>query len=54
MKFFFDQEMMKESIISVKVDVRKMPLGKLSKETVLKGYAILSKIEKELKGNSNQ
>ena len=30
-----------------------MPLGKLSKETVLKGYAILSKIEKELKGNSN-
>lgn len=53
MKFFFDQEMMKSSIVSVKVDVRKMPLGKLSKETVLKGYAILSNIEKELKGNSN-
>ena len=44
---------MKSSIVSVKVDVLKMPLGKLSKETVLKGYAILNSIEKELKGNKD-
>ena len=53
MKFFFDKEMIESSVISVKVDVQKMPLGKLSKETVLKGYAILSNIEKELNGKSN-
>ena len=38
MKFFFDKTMMESSIASVNIDVKKMPLGQLSKETVLKGY----------------
>jgi len=37
--------MMESSIVSVNVDVRKMPLGELSKETVLQGYSILRQIE---------
>jgi poly [ADP-ribose] polymerase len=45
MKFFFDEKLMESSIVSVNVDVRRMPLGKLSKETVLKGYSILNSIE---------
>lgn len=34
-KFFFDKSLMEASIVSVNVDVKKMPLGQLSKETVL-------------------
>ena len=33
--FFFDKKMMETSMVSVNVDVKKMPLGELSKETVL-------------------
>ena len=42
---------MESSIVSVNVDVTKMPLGELSKETVLKGYAILRSIEDAIKKN---
>ena len=44
-KFFFDQKLMESSIVSVNVDVKRMPLGQLSKETVLEGYKILREIE---------
>ena len=44
-KFFFDQKLMESSIVSVNVDVKRMPLGQLSKETVLEGYKILRAIE---------
>ena len=46
MKFIFDKKLMEQSMVSLDIDVRKMPLGKLSKETVLKGYQILRNIEK--------
>ena len=36
---------MKASVVAVGYDANKMPLGELSKETVLNGYAILRKIE---------
>ena len=36
---------MKESIRAVGYDIDKKPLGELSEETVLQGYAILCKIE---------
>ena len=52
MKFFFDEKLMESSIVSVNVDVRRMPLGKLSKETVLKGYSILNSIENAIKAKS--
>ena len=44
-KFFFDQKMMESSIVSVNVDIKKMPLGQLSRETVLAGYKILRELE---------
>ena len=48
MSFFFDRSKMESSIASVNVDVKKMPLGQLSKETVLKGYEILCELEKAI------
>ena len=40
-EFIFDEKMMAASVVAVGYDVNKMPLGELSRETVLKGYAIL-------------
>lgn len=48
MKFFFNEKLIESSVVSVNVDVKRMPLGQLSKETVLKGYQILSSIEKAI------
>ena len=45
MKFIFDKGLMEKSMISLDVDISKMPLGELSKETVLKGYQLLRSIE---------
>lgn len=44
-KFFFDQKLMESSIVSVNVDIKKMPLGQLSRETVFAGYKVLREIE---------
>ena len=44
-RFFFDKKKMEDSIVSVNVDIRRMPLGELSKETVLKGYSVLRELE---------
>ena len=52
LKFIFDKNMMEKSIISVGVDLKRMPLGDLSQETVLKGYQILREIEKTIKNHS--
>ena len=55
MKFFFDKSLMETSMVSVNVDVRRMPLGQLSKETVLKGYSILRNLEDAIqKGRRNE
>ena len=44
--------MMEDSIVSVNVDLQKMPLGELSKETVIRGYSILRKLEDAIKAES--
>ena len=36
---------MESSIVSVNVDIKKMPLGQLSRETVLSGYKVLRELE---------
>lgn len=43
---------MEESVVKVGYDIKRMPLGELSKETVLKGYQILRDIEAVLEGKS--
>jgi len=44
-KLIFDKKLMEDSVIKIGYDTKKMPLGELSKETVLKGYKILQEIE---------
>lgn len=45
---------MEESVVKIGYDVKKMPLGELSKDTVLKGYQILREIEKVLDKKSSE
>ena len=53
-KFIFDEKLMEESVVKVGYDIKRMPLGELSKETVLKGYQILRDIEAVLEGKSTR
>ena len=43
--FIFDKELMTKSVVAVGYDVNKMPLGELSKSTVMHGYRVLRQIE---------
>ena len=45
---------MEDSVIKIGYDTKKMPLGELSKETVLKGYKILQEIEDVLQKKSKK
>ena len=51
-RFIFDKSLMEKSVVSVGYDINKMPLGELSKETVLKGYRILRDIDNVIDGRS--
>ena len=48
LRFIFDMKMIEKSIVKVGYNVKKMPLGNLSKETIKEGFEVLKKIEKEL------
>ena len=45
----FDLDLIEKSVVEVGYDVKKLPLGTLSKETVKEGYRYLREIEKILK-----
>ncbi|XP_046358125.2 protein mono-ADP-ribosyltransferase PARP3-like [Haliotis rufescens] len=45
----FDLDMFKDAMKSFDIDVKKMPLGKLSKTQIAKGFEVLEEIEDELK-----
>ncbi|EGG18391.1 poly(ADP-ribosyl)transferase [Cavenderia fasciculata] len=47
-KLMFDQEMMKKQLASMKVDIDKMPLGKISKKQIMDGYQVLAEIQEIL------
>lgn len=51
-KLIFNQKLMEASVVNIGYDVKKMPLGELQKETVIKGYQILKNIEAVLQGTS--
>lgn len=53
-KLIFDKKLMEDSVIKIGYDTKKMPLGELSKETVLKGYKILQEIEDVLQKKSKK
>jgi len=42
-KLIFNIESMKQSLIEMELDLKKMPLGKLSKNHIQKGYKVLKK-----------
>lgn len=43
-RLIFNQSFMQQSMASMSYDANKLPLGKLSKETILKGYNALKQI----------
>ncbi|XP_006823496.1 protein mono-ADP-ribosyltransferase PARP3-like [Saccoglossus kowalevskii] len=47
-KLIFDNDMFKEQMANFELDVKKMPLGKLSKSQIAKGFEALEDIEKAL------
>ncbi|GBG89552.1 hypothetical protein CBR_g49341 [Chara braunii] len=49
-----DIKMMQDQMMEIGYDTRKMPLGKLSKTTVLKGYSVLKRIAAVLDGESTE
>lgn len=50
-KLIFDNDMFKDTMKKFDIDVKKMPLGKLSKGQIAKGFDVLDDIEKELNAN---
>ena len=54
LKFIFDMKMIEKSVVKVGYNVKKLPLGKLSKNTIMEGYKALKKIEAELNGKKNK
>lgn len=50
----FNKKLMEASVVKNGYDVKKMPLGELSKETVEKGYKLLQAIENVLNKKSNE
>ncbi|NP_956795.1 protein mono-ADP-ribosyltransferase PARP3 [Danio rerio] len=49
MRFIFDNDMFKEAMTSMDLDIKKMPLGKLSKQQIAKGFEALEEIEAAIK-----
>eukprot|EP01122_Echinamoeba_exundans_P012170 TRINITY_DN503_c0_g1_i1.p1 TRINITY_DN503_c0_g1~~TRINITY_DN503_c0_g1_i1.p1 ORF type:complete len:911 (+),score=243.47 TRINITY_DN503_c0_g1_i1:100-2733(+) len=47
-KLIFDVDMLTKQMMSLQIDVRKMPLGKISKQMVQRGYDVLRQIETTL------
>lgn len=52
MSLIFDHDMFKGQMASFDIDVKKMPLGQLSKTQVQKGYQVLEELEEAIKANS--
>ena len=44
-RMIFNKKMMEESVVKIGYDIKRLPLGELSSETVLEGYKILRNIE---------
>lgn len=51
-KLIYNKELMEQAVAANGYDVKKLPLGDLSKETIQQGYQALSEIEKVLSKKS--
>jgi poly [ADP-ribose] polymerase len=52
-ELIFDINMMNKHMLEIGYDVSRMPLGKLSKDNIMKGYKILQELINEIKGKDN-
>ncbi|XP_065660211.1 protein mono-ADP-ribosyltransferase PARP3 isoform X2 [Hydra vulgaris] len=52
-KLIFDNDMFKEAMANMNIDVKKMPLGKLSKSQIAKGFEVLEEIQEEINKNKS-
>lgn len=52
-KLIFDNDMFNEAMKNLEIDVKKMPLGKISKSQIAKGFETLEKISEALKNKKN-
>ncbi|XP_078517282.1 protein mono-ADP-ribosyltransferase PARP3 isoform X2 [Lissotriton helveticus] len=50
----FSNDMFKDAMQTMNIDVKKMPLGKLSKQQIAKGFEALEEIERSLQSNASQ
>ncbi|XP_062503131.1 protein mono-ADP-ribosyltransferase PARP3-like isoform X2 [Corticium candelabrum] len=48
-KLIFDHDMFKEAMEKMELDTKKMPLGKISKSQIAKGFEVLEEMQTELK-----
>ena len=48
----FDMKMMNQQMKEIGYDAKKMPLGKLAKSSIVKGYEALNSLMKEIKAGS--
>ncbi|KAL6078683.1 Poly [ADP-ribose] polymerase 1 [Balamuthia mandrillaris] len=48
----FDIEVMKHTLVELEIDIKKMPLGKLSKKHIQRGYEVLSEIQKLIESDA--
>jgi len=54
MNLIFDEDMFKGAMASFDIDVKKMPLGQLSKSQVEKGFEVLEDLEDAIKGKKSK
>ncbi|XP_066521465.1 protein mono-ADP-ribosyltransferase PARP3 [Hoplias malabaricus] len=53
-KFIFNNDMFKEAMKDMNLDIKKMPLGKLSKHQIAKGFEALEEIEDAINKKCNE
>ncbi|MFT7801498.1 poly ADP-ribose polymerase 3 [Arapaima gigas] len=53
-EFIFSKDMFKEAMEGMNLDIKKMPLGKLSKMQIAKGFEVLEKLEEAVKKKSKK
>jgi len=54
MKLIFNHDMFQEAMQSFNIDTKKMPLGKISKNQIQRGYDVLEEIETVIKGTKRE
>ncbi|XP_064402675.1 poly [ADP-ribose] polymerase 1-like isoform X3 [Halichondria panicea] len=52
-RMIFDVESMKKAMLEFEIDMKKMPLGKLSRRQIESAYSVLSELQREIVGTQN-